>query len=279
MSSPNLPSDTSLSNSDRRAAALKLIGQLVPDKNLEVLDPQTVLKTYKKPTTNAPTGNGNLQGKYNCVTEKFDTSSVASILVGLFTEIPRWKYGSVVNFATYANGYPNADDAKYAAVSLWEAAEQWNSYNLGVTFKWVNNLKQAAFVLEYGGDKGFVMASAFFPNPQPLNTLSVYSFSFTDKKNKETLKNTFLHELGHTLGLRHEFALDPDRFEGGAQVYGTRNPQSVMSYNLPPQVQKSDIEDIKSFYKLPAEVTLPQDNKGTANPAQKTLIIKDYNPA
>jgi hypothetical protein len=279
MPSASLPSDKNLSISDRRDAALKLIGQLFPDKNLEVLDPQTVLKTYKKPSTNnSTTGNGNLQAKYTCVTEKFDTSSVASILVGLFTEIPRWKYGSVINFATYANGYPSPDDAKYAAVSLWEAAEQWNSYNLGVTFKWVNNLKQAAFVLEYGGEKGGVMASAFFPNnTQPLNTLFVYSFSFTDKKNKETLKNTFLHELGHTLGLRHEFALDPLRYEGGAQVYGTRNPLSVMSYNLPPQVQKSDIDDIKSFYKLPAEVTLPADNKTPS--AQKTMIIKDYIPA
>jgi hypothetical protein len=278
MSSSSLPSDKNLSMSDRRNAALRFIGLLFPDKNLEVLDPQTVLKNYKKSsTTNTTTGNGNLQAKYTCVTEKFDTSSVASILVGLFTEIPRWKYGSVVNYATYANGYPNTDDAKYAAVSLWEAAEQWNSYNLGVTFKWVNNLKQAAFVLEFGGEKGGVLASAFFPNPQPLNTLFVYSLSFTDKKNRETLKNTFLHELGHTLGLRHEFALDPDRFEGGAQVYGTRNPLSVMSYNLPPQVQKSDIEDIKSFYKLPAEVTLPTDHKTSST--QKTMIIKDYTPA
>jgi hypothetical protein len=278
MSSTSLPSDKNLSNSDRRNSALKLIGQLFPDKSLEVLDPQTVLKNYKKSsTTSTITGNGDLQAKYTCVTEKFDTSSVASILVGLFTEIPRWKYGSVVNYATYANGYPNPDDAKYAAVSLWEAAEQWNSYNLGVTFKWVNNLKQAAFVLEFGGEKDGVLASAFFPNPQPLNTLFVYSLSFTDKKYRETLKNIFLHELGHTLGLRHEFALDPDRFEGGAEVYGTRNPLSVMCYRFPPQVQKSDIEDTKSFYKLPAEVTLPADNKTPS--AQKTMIIKDYTPA
>ncbi|CAI6089045.1 hypothetical protein V2G26_002522 [Clonostachys chloroleuca] len=278
MSSTSLPSDKNLSLSDRRNVVLKLIGQLFPGKSLEVLDPQTVLKTYKKPSaTNSTTGNGNLQGQYTCVTEKFDTGSVASILVGMLNEIPRWKYGSVVNFATYANGYPNPDDAKYAAVSLWEAAEQWNSYNLGVTFKWVNNLKQATFVLEYGGKKDRVMASAFFPNNQPLNTMSVYSYSFTDKESHETLKNTFLHELGHTLGLRHEFALDPDRFEGGAEVYGTRNDHSVMSYTLPPQVQKSDIEDIKSFYKLPADVTLPVDKKTSS--AQRTMIIKDYIPA
>ncbi len=99
---------------------------------------------------------------------------MASILIGVFNEIPRWKPGSIVNFAAYAGGYLGAGDAQFAALRLYEAAEQWNSYDLGVKFKWVDKLDDAAFVLEYGGPKGDVLASAFFPNSEPLNTLFVY---------------------------------------------------------------------------------------------------------
>lgn len=106
---------------------------------------------------------------------------MASILVGLFAEIPRWKYGSTINFAAYAGGYPQPADAQFAALRLWEAAQQWNSYDLGVNsydlgvkFALVGKLEDAAFVLEYGGAKGSVLASACFPNSQPLNTLFVY---------------------------------------------------------------------------------------------------------
>jgi len=83
---------------------------------------------------------------------------VASILVGLSQRSPRWKYGSTINFAAYAGGYPQPGDALFAALRLWEAAQQWNSYDLGVKFVWVGTLEDAAFVLEYGGNKGNVLA-------------------------------------------------------------------------------------------------------------------------
>jgi hypothetical protein len=199
------------------------------------------------------------------MTERFDPSSVASILVGLFTEIPRWRPGSTVNFAAYAGGYPQPGDAEFEALRLWEAAQQWNSYDLGVTFAWVGRLEDATFVLEYGGDKDGVLASAFFPNSQPLNTMFVYQLALKEPEYRGILKNIFLHEIGHTLGLRHEFALDPERYEGGAVVYGSRNSKSVMSYVFPPQVQPSDVTDIKRFYEL-------------KTPGIKQLTIQDYIP-
>lgn len=203
---------------------------------------------------------------YNCITQEANPVSSASIVVGLFTSIPRWKLGSTVNFATSADGFPTPADAVYAAKKLIEAADEWNSNHVGARFQWVSKADDAAFVLAYGGAKKGVLASAFFPNAAVLNTLWVYSDCF-DKNVMDggwsyhsAMKNVFLHELGHVLGLRHEFALDADRYEGGAFRLGTTNPLSVMSYEFPPKIRDSDILDTRAFYKLPPLELFTPDN-------------------
>jgi hypothetical protein len=218
----------------------------------------------------ASDGHASTEACYTCVTQRTPPqSSPAAIMVGLFQEISRWKLGSVINCATYAEGYPAPGDAIYAAKCLIEAAEIWNSIKVGVTFKWVPNIEDAAFVLAYGGVLNTVLASAFFPSGSPLETMYVYEYGFdktehTSKRGKFTnygiMKNAFVHELGHVLGLRHEFAMKPETFEGGAIVIGTANAESVMSYVFPPQLQKSDIEDTRSFYKYPLIVDYTPDN-------------------
>lgn len=214
------------------------------------------------PSDGAPT--------YTCVTQlNAPRSSPAAVMVGLFETIPRWKLGSVINFATYSEGFPAPGDAVYAAKALIQAADEWNAAKVGVTFKWVPNLEDAAFVLAYGGHRDRVLASAFFPSASPLETLWVYDAAFekTEQKSERgpythygIMKNVFLHELGHVLGLRHEFAMDPERFEGGAVVMGTRNPESVMEYKFPPMIQKTDIDDTRYFYKFPLIVDYNPDN-------------------
>ncbi|ERF74064.1 hypothetical protein EPUS_08112 [Endocarpon pusillum Z07020] len=241
----------------KRNDAIKVVQQALGDAELATLSLED-LENPPEPSKASPTPTG---PSYTCVTELPDPSSVASILVGFFDHTPRWKLNSVINFATYAHGYPTPADAVYAAKKLIEAAEEWNSYKIGVTFKWVPKLEDAAFVLEYGGPKGNVLASAFFPNNKPLNTMHVYSFGFdkTDQggfTNFGIMKNVFLHELGHVLGLRHEFALT----EGGAVRFGSKNPDSVMSHKFPPEVQPSDIEGTKAFLTLPPVRDFVPDN-------------------
>ena len=210
---------------------------------------------------------------YTCITElQPDPSSVASIVIGEGRVAPRWRYDSTINYATYADGYPNEDGAIYAANALIAAAEEWNAVNVGVAFKWVSNVEDAAFVLQYGGDKGTVLASAFFPNDKPLNTVFVYSYAFDKKQNPdrgrgdfrkyEIMKNVFLHELGHVLGLRHEFALDiGPQYEGsGAVRVFSTDKESVMSYKFPPLMQDSDKQDTRAFYKLPLIQDFVPDN-------------------
>jgi len=252
MANNQLSLDAAQFNQTRRVAAIKTLQKKLGDKSVvEVLDPQEVLKGYKKDAGNLVS---DIKHNYNCLTEPpLDPNSLASILVGVFREFPRWKPGSTINFAAYAHGYPEPKDAEFAALRLWEAAEEWNGYDLGVKFKWVGKLEEATFVLQHGGEKDTVLAAAFFPNSQPLNTLFVYQLALQSTgQYRNMLKNIFLHELGHVLGLRHEFAMEPDeRFEGGAVVYGSRNEDSVMSYKFPPKVQPSDIADVRSYYKVP----------------------------
>lgn len=225
---------------------------------LAVLDPSKEARDSKE-ATHQNGSSSKLESSPVCMTQdpvppQFRDSDPFQIFVGLFTSIARWKKGSTVNFAAYAGGYPSSGDAVYAANQLNKAALEWNRHDVGVHFRWVGKLEDAAFVLAYGGDKGGVLASAYFPNSNDLNTVYVYKRGF-DADTKSDMWRFFLHELGHVLGLRHEFAMNIDPAtgkprEGGAILVGRRNPLSVMNYRWegPPEIQSSDIEDTKLFY-------------------------------
>jgi hypothetical protein len=232
------------SSSTAREAFFAQLTDQIPDENRETFpaDPQ-----FKKaPPGINETGPAALfavpqVGSYMCVTQR----TLSSIIIGMGKSIPRWKKGKV-KWAALKVGYPSLAHASYATYKLAQAADEWNSHNIGVTFEWVSRIDDAAFVLEYGGKKGNVLAEAFFPNSDPLNNLFVYKGAFT-QENLPILKNIFLHELGHVLGLRHEFALKEE--ESWAAVrFGTANPISVMSYTFPPTIQQSDVADTKEFY-------------------------------
>lgn len=181
----------------------------------------------------------------------------ANIMVGLKHEVPRWRPGSVIRWTAWRMGYNSQEDADYAAMQLAIAAERWNEANVGVSFEFVPLAKDANFVICHGGDKGSVLASAYFPNQDDLNFVFVYSYAFRSPW-KENMWKVLTHELGHVLGLRHEFALDDGRmFEGDCVQLGDRNPLSVMNYREePPEIQSSDIATTRAFYGLPSGTML-----------------------
>jgi len=264
MASQNISTVLPTTKHEQKLQAINIVG----DKAPATLTWADLKKDLPEKAPDAPSSG---EALYTCVTERSPPrSSPAAIMVGLFEQIPRWKVGSVINFATYADGYPAPGDAIYAANCLIEAAEVWSSARIGVTFKWVPDVADAAFVLAYGGDLGTVLASAFFPSDSALETMYVYQNGFnkterTSKRGKYTnygiMKNVFLHELGHVLGLRHEFAMNADAsFEGGAIRMGSANIESVMSYVFPPVLQESDIQDTQYFYKHPPIVDYIPDN-------------------
>lgn len=189
----------------------------------------------------------------------------ASIMVSLNEECPRWVPGSVVKWAVWSASFKNKEDANFAAKHLQLAAKKWSEAKVGVTFEWVKNHDDATFVLVYAESNDGTLAKAFFPNHNPLDYVYVYNMAFSEEY-KENMWSIFIHELGHALGLRHEFAIEKEGL--GAVQLGPRNDLSVMNYRAePPQLQQSDIDSTKAFYALTGKP-----------PRVKKTPIKDYTP-
>lgn len=199
------------------------------------------IEAFGSPTTPKPV--------YPCATQQSLShphgivNDLQRIWIGINDEIPRWRPGSTINYAMSMTGWPSTQHFDLAHIQLRAAAEEWNSDRIGVTFNLVDNLEHATFVCVYAGPRGGILAQAFFPSNQKLSYLTIYEYAF-HPSNVSKLKNVLLHELGHVLGLRHEFAAQ----EGHAVEFGSSNPDSVMAYNDPPMMQKSDIESTRAFY-------------------------------
>lgn len=187
--------------------------------------------------------------KYTCGTQHPKPPFVAKskpteLFVGFNGTIPLWKPGSTVNLAVYALGWPSENHAYFVANQLAAAASVWNNTGANVKFGFTTNIDDAAYLAVYGGENPGVYAETVFPNSNELSGIWVYSLSFSTSA-INYLVNILTHELGHTLGLRHEFAQQ----EGFGEVqWGPKNPNSVMAYVFPPTVQTSDIESIVALY-------------------------------
>jgi hypothetical protein len=155
------------------------------------------------------------------------------------------------------NSFPNGDRLRLAARNAFEEAMgEWNALELGVTFKYVEESEPAMFQLVYIQDasdsEGETYARSFFPNTTPNNRrLVVYAKSFADC-NIGALTNIFCHELGHILGLRHEFAgTDENELRFKSVQFGQENLKSVMGYYKHPamiHLHELDIMWTKRFY-------------------------------
>jgi hypothetical protein len=205
--------------------------------------------------------------EYKCETQS--DGDEETINVGLPDQVPRFKPGSVIKYISYHAGWPGGQ-GQLISDTMWAAATDWNSKDVGVKFQWTLNAAEAAFEVIYGGSRPGFAALAFFPNkPRPRQVL-VYEASFT-VAGLARMRNSFQHELGHIMGLRHEHAnttVEPTP----AILIGVKNPLSIMSYEAGRSIQASDIRWLKYFYTLSNGTVLPSENQTFSWP------IRDYSP-
>lgn len=178
--------------------------------------------------------------KRTCLTQPH---GCAEVRVGFGGEIPRWRKGSVLSYVVCGENFPlclRIEEAMRVAVKGWQ--------NIGATFKQVGRNDPATFVVTYQNGNPPVYARAFLPN-ETLRELTVFEHTL---QAAEYLAGILSHELGHILGLRHEFAHRRDEGRDHRSVLvGSENPQSVMNYFDDPkdfQVQERDLEELRRFY-------------------------------
>lgn len=185
-----------------------------------------------------------------------------AIVVGVGTQVPRWdvvkQAPCVLRYFVRNDTFPSENYAKKASEAFQKAAVRWMEMDFGVTIEATTDIANAHFDLRYWdppNPRDKTLAQAFFPNEND-QTVWVYDSALSNPQNAKYLVSIFAHEIGHILGLRHEFAIKGDKKIGrapegfGATQFKEENYDSVMGYNFPPRIQKTDIEGIKAFYKL-----------------------------
>lgn len=93
---------------------------------------------------------------------------------------------------------------------------------------------------------GCVLASAFFPDAG-RHEFVIYPKMFTQSEKEQV--DTFIHELGHTFGLRHFFAKVSET-AWPSELYGTHKPFTIMNYGADSELAVTDKTDLKELYEF-----------------------------
>ncbi|KAJ4419662.1 hypothetical protein N0V82_004857 [Gnomoniopsis sp. IMI 355080] len=185
-----------------------------------------------------------------------------SLRVGYGNNVPRWKKGSILTFNADSSTFPSRQARSLAKTALIRAAKRWNAMDLGVTLKLAKVNEPAVFQLVYCPDigtpdtstyDGVFLAHSFPPDaPAEDRKLVVYASHF-DPYYVDSMTNTFLHEIGHILGLRHE----DEEADLPSVRFGPDNSKSIMKSPDHPRdlhIQETDVKWMQKFYAFSGQV-------------------------
>ena len=159
-------------------------------------------------------------------------------------KLVRWAPGVVLSYHVRKETFPDTDRYKLARASVVQASGEWMN-TCGVDFQHVpeqdDNLElrtksPTLFYVRYYEANGEFIAAAFFPNDPPARRMVLIDPSFFAADLLFDPVGVLRHELGHTLGFRHEqisSAAPPDcpkEARDGAIDLTAYNPRSVMHY-------------------------------------------------
>ncbi|KAJ6257490.1 hypothetical protein Dda_7275 [Drechslerella dactyloides] len=195
------------------------------------------------PVAASPQGSTPSAPAYRCATQPRDTSA---ILVGCNNSISRYAAGATLQYYFDLDTFETQKEGRRALRHFKKAISAWRP--VPVRFKRVYKRGEAFFSVVASNYDRRVYAEAFFPNdPVESRVLTVYPLAF---QNHKAMYNVFCHELGHMLGLRHEFAGVSEQQDPSVRL-GNANPRSIMNKfaNLfDMTVQEEDIRDVVYFY-------------------------------
>lgn len=181
-----------------------------------------------------------------CITQE-DAEGELRAYVGSKGYATRWERGSVLRYTVCTETFPSPQWATLVAREVETAVLMWP--DIGIHFKKVGRDEKVTFAIRYfpkpDDGRSNVYARAFFPdNTRGILFVNVYKFAL-HPANVEFLANIFAHELGHVLGLAHEFAVK------SSFLIGKENEGSIMNYHKhlsELQVGVQDREELMSHY-------------------------------
>ncbi len=134
--------------------------------------------------------------------------TIATRTVGGVSVDDRWAFPDNLNLTYCVGSGFSASQLSALLPALDQAAEAWSRI-AAVSFERVNvatcNSSTTSVVFDVQTSSGSFNGLAFFPgDPRSLRTLFLTNASFTTTEGGRTLLGIVTHELGHTIGFRHE---------------------------------------------------------------------------